>query len=95
MMSSYLGFCLRLVVVVIALNSHAHKGERGVWRNLRGEEVNADYEAMMQPSQQHITSCVKVIEWATLEDALPSRHPFSCPIRHAEKRWAYSTPPRR
>ena len=31
---------------------------------MRGEEEGiADYEGMMQPSQQHVAPCVKVVEW--------------------------------
>ena len=38
--------------------------EGGVGRNMRegGEEI-ADYGEMLQPSQQHITPCVKGVEW--------------------------------
>ena len=37
------------------------KGEYG---GILGEEQgNADSEGMVQPSQQHVAPCVKVIEW--------------------------------
>ena len=31
--------------------------------NLREEEGNADYGGMVQPSKQHVTPSVKVVEW--------------------------------
>ena len=55
---------------MIAPNSRARKAgkERGeVKREYGGvygeEEENADYEGMVQPSQQHVAPCVKVVEW--------------------------------
>ena len=32
--------------------------KRGVW-GIRGEEENAEYEGMVQPSQKHVARCVK------------------------------------
>ena len=51
-------------MMMIVPNSRARErrggGEGGIWRSLRGEEEGiADYEGMMQPSQQHVTPCVK------------------------------------
>ena len=34
-------------------------GEGGVWKNLVEEQDDADYGGMVQPSQQHVTSCLK------------------------------------
>ena len=60
------------MMMIIAPNSRAHKGnkERGrgeVKREYGGvsreEEGNADYVGMVQPSQQHVAPCIKVVEW--------------------------------
>ena len=58
-----------LMMMIIAPNSRAHKGkkERGdVKEEYEGvcgeEERNADYGGMVQPSQQHVAPCVKVVE---------------------------------
>ena len=41
------------------------RGEvKGNMKEFGGEkEGNADYGAMVQPSQQHIAPCMKVVEW--------------------------------
>ena len=60
-----------LLMMIIAPNSRAHKGknERGEVKGEYGgvcgeeEEGNADYGGMVQPSQQHVAPCVKVVEW--------------------------------
>ena len=59
-----------LVMMIIAPNSRAHKGknERGEVKGEYGEvcgeeEGNADYEGMMKSSQQHVASCIQVVEW--------------------------------
>ena len=56
--------------MMITLNSHARKGGKergevkeeygGIWEE---EEGKSDYEGMVQPSQQHVTPCVKGIGW--------------------------------
>ena len=56
--------------MIIVPNSRAHKGKRergevkveyeGVWGE---EEGNVDYGAMVQPIQQHVAPCVRVVEW--------------------------------
>ena len=58
------------MMMIIDPNSRAHKGkkERGEVKGEYGgvcgeEEGNADYGGMMQPSQQHVAPCVKVVEW--------------------------------
>ena len=38
------------------------RGE-GEYGAISGEEGNADYVGMVQPSQQHVAPCVKVVEW--------------------------------
>ena len=54
--------------MIIAPNSRAHEGkERGEvnWEygGVCGEEEGkADYGGMVQPSQQHVAPCVKVVE---------------------------------
>ena len=42
---------------------HVRQGMRegSIWTNLRDEEGNADYGGMVQPSQQHVAPCVKVV----------------------------------
>ena len=52
-------------MVVIAPNSWAHKGEKEEYGGIWGEEEegNADYGGMVQPSHQHVVSCVKGVEW--------------------------------
>ena len=57
------------MMMIIAPNSSAHKGEKergevkeeygGIWGE---EDGNADYGGMVQPSQQHVAPCVKVVE---------------------------------
>ena len=52
--------------MMIAPNSRTHKGEvkeeyGGIWGG--EEEGNTDYGGMVQPSQQHVAPCVKVVEW--------------------------------
>ena len=49
-------------MMIIAPNSRARKmGENGtIWE----EEWNADYGGMVQPGQQHVAPCVKVVELA-------------------------------
>ena len=57
-------------MMIIAPNYREHKREKergkvkgeygGVWGE---EEGNADYGRMVQPIQQHIAPCVKVVEW--------------------------------
>ena len=57
-------------MMIIAPNSRTHKGEkeRGemkeeygrIWRE---EEGNADYGGVVQPSQQHVAPCVKLVKW--------------------------------
>ena len=58
--------------MMCALNSRACKGgKKGEYGGIRGEnggfrqeeEGNADYGGMVQPSQQHVAQCVKVVEW--------------------------------
>ena len=56
-------------MMIIAPNSRAHKGkkERGEVKGEYGgaceeEEGNADYGGMVQPSQQHVAPCAKVVE---------------------------------
>ena len=56
--------------MMIAPNSHDRKGrmkkeevKEEYWRIREAEEVNADYGGMVQPSQQYVTPCVKVVEW--------------------------------
>ena len=59
-----------LMMMIIASNSRAHEGKKergevkgeygGVWGEKEG---NADYGGMVQPSQQHVASCVNVVEW--------------------------------
>ena len=56
-------------MMIIAPNSRAHKGEKqrgevkgeygGIWGE---EEGNADYGGVVQPSQQHVSSCVKGVD---------------------------------
>ena len=71
--------------MIIALNSHAHKGKKkrgevkekyaGVYGE---EEGNADYGGMVQPSQQHVAPCVKVGIWHARFENVGSvfgRHP--------------------
>ena len=60
----------RGMMMIIAPNSHAHKRkkERGEVKGEYGrvcgeEEGNADYGGMVQPSQQHVASCVNGVEW--------------------------------
>ena len=57
-------------MMIIASNSHAHKEEKergevkGEYGGVCGEEDGkADYGGMVQPSQQHVASCVKMVEW--------------------------------
>ena len=38
-------------------------GEGGVYGKKSGEEENAYYGGMVQPSQQHVVPCVKGVEW--------------------------------
>ena len=55
--------------MIIATNSRARKGGKkrgevkeeygGIWGE---EEGNADYGGLVQPSQQHVAPCVKVVE---------------------------------
>ena len=57
-------------MMIIAPTSRAHKGGKerrevkgeygGVWGE---EEGNADYAGMVQPSQQHVAPCIKVVDW--------------------------------
>ena len=61
---------VHLVMMIIAPNSRAHKGkkERGEVKGEYGgvcgeEEGNADYGGMVQPSQQHVAPCVKLVKW--------------------------------
>ena len=58
------------IMMIIASISRAHKGEqergevRGGCRGIWGEEEgNADYWGMVQPSQQHVIPCVKMVKW--------------------------------
>ena len=39
------------------------EGEGGYGGISGEEEGNADYGVMVQPSQQHVAPCVKVVEW--------------------------------
>ena len=56
--------------MIIAPNSHSQKGKKEM-RKVKGEygrfsgekERNANYDGMVQPSQQHVAPCVKVVEW--------------------------------
>ena len=57
-------------MMIIAPNSRTHKGKKGrgeVKGECRGaygeKEGNADYGGMVQPNQQHVAPCVKVVEW--------------------------------
>ena len=44
------------------------KGEyEGIWEE---EEGKADYEGMLQPSQQHVALCVKGIKWGLAPEVL-------------------------
>ena len=57
--------------MMISPNSRACKGEmergevKGEYGGIWGEEEeeNADYGGVVQPSQQHVAPCVRVIEW--------------------------------
>ena len=61
---------LIIIIITIASNSRTRKsgkksgdvkGKYGrIWWE---EERNADYGGMVQPSQQHVASCVKMVEW--------------------------------
>ena len=49
---------------------HVRKGRRGGGRSEGGyggisgeDEGNADYRGMVQPSQQHVAPCVRVVAW--------------------------------
>ena len=54
-------------MMMIAPNSRAFKEEKergevkGEYGGIRGEEGNADYGGMVQPSQQHVAPCVKEV----------------------------------
>ena len=57
-------------VMIIVPNSSGHKGkeERGEMKGeyggvCREDERNAGYWGIVQPSQQHIASCVKGFKW--------------------------------
>ena len=56
-------------MMIIAPNSRARKDgkERGMvkeeYGGIRGDEGNADYGEMVQPSQQHVAPCVKEVGW--------------------------------
>jgi len=60
------------MMTIIGPNSRAHnykgKKERGEVKGEYGgvcgeEEANADYGGMVQPGQQRVAPCVKVVEW--------------------------------
>ena len=55
-----------LMMMIIASNSRAHKGEkeRGGDEWIWGEkEGNADYGGMVQPSQKHVAQSEQGVEW--------------------------------
>jgi len=89
------------IIKGLPLNSRVGKREKvkGEYGGILGEgEENSDYGGMVKPSQQHVAPCVKGVEWGRgyiggqRSPTLPSGHPSSRLIRHAGKRWAYSTP---
>ena len=60
------------MLMIIAPNYRAHRGKEergevkglGIYARVCGEEEgNADYGGRVQPSQQHVVPCVKVVEW--------------------------------
>ena len=50
------------MMMIISLNSHAHTGEKER-EEVEGEYGRECYVGMVQPSQQHVAPCVKVVEW--------------------------------
>ena len=53
------------LMIMYSVHVREEKGEvKGEYEGIcKEEEVNVDYGGMVQPSQQHVTPCVKVVEW--------------------------------
>ena len=48
-----------MMIVQLSCKLEEQGGERGVWKNLRGEEGNTENGGMVQPSQQYVARCIK------------------------------------